>query len=34
MRAGQRVEVGRVIGKALGRLDSGTGMITIAVILQ
>ena len=34
MRAGARLEVGRVIGKALGRLDSGTGMVTMAVILH
>ncbi|MGV8040452.1 MAG: hypothetical protein AB2L07_10355 [Thermoanaerobaculaceae bacterium] len=34
MRAGARLELGRVIGKALGRLDAGTGMVTMLVILQ
>jgi hypothetical protein len=34
MRAGGSVPNGRGIGKALGRLDSGTGLVTILVILQ
>ncbi len=34
MRAGRRLELGRVIGKALGRLESGTGMVSMLVILQ
>jgi hypothetical protein len=34
MRAGERLPNGRVIGKALGRLDAGTGVIRIIVSLQ
>jgi len=34
MRAGGSVPNGRGIGKALGRLDTGTGLVTILVILQ
>ncbi|MGV8040451.1 MAG: hypothetical protein AB2L07_10350 [Thermoanaerobaculaceae bacterium] len=34
MRAGTRAPNGCVIGKALGRLEAGTGLITMAVILQ
>jgi len=34
MRAGTRAPNGCVIGKALGRLDAGTGIVTMLVILQ
>ncbi len=34
MRCGDRPAVGRILGKALGRLDSGTGLVTMIVNVQ